>query len=109
MSLRHAGPPIIQRPLNSARSRPPAASAEAEKIEDPPEPRNGHGSARHEAPFDLLEPEAVVARPLVDLDPRQLLLHRIAFNMAPSIARTPPTRSREATLLKYVACSVDIV
>jgi hypothetical protein len=70
VNLGHAGLPIIQRPLNSVRSRSHAASAEAEKIEDPPEPRSGHGSARHEPPFNLLEPEAGVARPLVDLDPR---------------------------------------
>jgi hypothetical protein len=29
-----------------------------------------HGGARHEQSFDPLEPEASVARPLVDLDPR---------------------------------------
>ena len=48
----------------------PAASAKAEKIEDPPQSRSGYGSARHEPPFNLLEPETGVARPLVDLDPR---------------------------------------
>ena len=70
MNLGHAGPPITQRPLGSARSPPLAGSGEAEKTKDPPEPRNGHRSARHEQPFNLLEPEAGVARPLVDLDLR---------------------------------------
>ena len=66
---RHPGPPITQRPLNWARSYLPAASAGTEKVEDPVEPRRV-SSARHEQPFNLLEPEAGVARPLVDLDPR---------------------------------------
>jgi hypothetical protein len=71
VNLGHAGPPIIQRPWGSARSPPLAGSGEAEKTKDPAERRSGDGSARHEQPFNLLKPEAGVARPLVDLDPRR--------------------------------------
>jgi len=78
VNLGHEGPPIIQRPSSSARSPPPARCGEAEMIEDPPEPRSGHGSARFEQPFNLLEPEAGVARPLVDLDPRRRSLGGVA-------------------------------
>jgi len=45
VNLGHEGPPIIQRPSSSARSPPLARCGEAEKIEDPPEPRSGHGIA----------------------------------------------------------------
>ena len=71
VNLGHAGPLNIQRPWGSARSPPLAGSGEAEKIRDPPERRTGDGSAQHEQPFNLLETEAGVARPLVDLDPRR--------------------------------------
>jgi hypothetical protein len=66
----HPGPPISQRPSNSAGSRAVARFAEAEKTKNPPEPQSGHSAARHEQPFDPLELEAGVARPLVELDPR---------------------------------------
>src|SRR5947208_15132803 len=62
-------PPIAQRPPGSATLRS-FVPAEAKKINDRPEPGSGHGSARHKQSFDLLEPEAGVARPLVELDPR---------------------------------------
>ena len=71
MNLGHAVPPIIQRPWGSARSPPLAGSGEAEKTKDPAERQSGDGSARHQQPFNLLELEAGVARPLVDLDPRR--------------------------------------
>jgi hypothetical protein len=70
VNLGHSGPPINQRPSSSARSRRLARSAEAERTKDPPEPRCRHGGARHEQSFDPLKPEAGVARPLVELDPR---------------------------------------
>jgi hypothetical protein len=38
-----------------------------------------------------------------------LLLHKIAFNMTPSVAHTPPTGSREAVLPKYAALLPDAV
>ena len=84
----HRGPPITQRPANSPGSRAIARPAEAEKTDDPPEPQNGHGSARREQSFDPFEPEAGVARPLVEFDPRHALVAS-TFNMAPSIARPP--------------------
>jgi hypothetical protein len=61
---------------------PLARSGEAEKTKDPPEPRSGHGSARHEQSFNLLEPEAGVAHPLVDLDPRHALVASDYFQRA---------------------------
>jgi hypothetical protein len=61
-------PPIAQRPPDSATLRA-FVSAEAKKTTDPPEPRIGCGSARHQQSFELLEPEAGVTRPLVELDP----------------------------------------
>ena len=102
MNFGHERPPNIQRPSSSARSPPLAKCGEAEKIEDPPEPRRGYRSAWCEQPFNLLEPEAGVARPLVDLDPRRALAVQDCFqNGALQSARTPPTRGREAELLKY--------
>jgi hypothetical protein len=41
--------------------------------------RSGDGSARHEQPFNLLEPEAGVAHPLVDLDPRRAFVAQDCF------------------------------
>ena len=79
MNLGHAGPPIIQRPWGSARSPPLAGSGEAKKTKDPAERRSGDGSARPEQPFNLLEPEAGVARPLVDLDPRRAFIAQDCF------------------------------
>jgi hypothetical protein len=60
---------MAQRPPGSATLRS-FVPTEAKKINDRPEPRSGHGSARDKQPFDLLEPEAGVARSLVELDPR---------------------------------------
>ena len=108
MNLGHAGPPIIQRPWGSARSPPLAGSGEAKKTKDPAERRSGDGSARHEQPFNLLEPEAGVARPLVDLDPRRALAVQDYFQHgALHSARTSPTRGREAELLKYAVLLRD--
>jgi hypothetical protein len=68
--LGHKGPAIIQRPSSSVRWRPLAGSADAENSKDQPEPGSARGRARDEQSFNLLKPEAVIARPLVDLDPR---------------------------------------
>ena len=110
MNFGHERPPNIQRPSRSARSRPLAKCGEAEKIEDPPGPRSGHGSARCEQPFNLLEPEAGVARPLVDLDPRRALAVQDYFQHgALHSARTSLTRGREAEFLKYAVLLRDTV
>ena len=39
----------------------------------------GRRGARHQQEFDLLEPEAGVARPLVDLDPRRAFVAQDCF------------------------------
>jgi hypothetical protein len=110
MNFGHEKPPNIQRPSSSARSPPLAKCGETEKIEDPPGARSGHDSARCEQPFNLLEPEAGVARPLVDLDPRRALVVQDCFQHgAPRNACTPPTRGREAELLKYAVLLRDTV
>jgi hypothetical protein len=48
--------------------------ADAKKTNDPPEPRNGHRSSRHQQSFELLKPQAGVTRPLVELDLRYALV-----------------------------------
>ena len=108
MNLGRAGPPTIQRPWGSARSPPLAGFGEAKKTKDPAERRSGDGSARHEQPFHLLEPEAGVARPLVISTRDAHLLHRIAFNMAPSIS-AQPTRAGWQCCSNMRPCFVDTV
>ena len=88
VNLGHSGPPINQRPSSSARSRRLARSAEAERTKDPPEPRCRHGGARHEQSFDPLKPEAGVARPLVELDPRHAPVPKVYFHGALHSAHT---------------------
>jgi hypothetical protein len=44
--------------------------ADLKKTEEPPAPGIRHHGTRHQQSFDALEPEAGVARPLVELDPR---------------------------------------
>jgi hypothetical protein len=60
---------MIQRPSGSATLRA-FIPADAKKTNDPPEPRNGHRSGRHQQSLELLEPQAGVTRPLVEFDPR---------------------------------------
>ena len=51
-------------------------------------------SARHEQPFNLLEPEAGVARPLVDLDLRRASVAQDCFQHDDLHSAHAPTRSR---------------
>jgi len=82
-------PPISQRSLGSAKSPLAVLYADLKKTKEPPEPRiRHHGITRHQQSFDALEPQAGVARPLVDLDPRHALVPLIysqhgAFHSAP--------------------------
>jgi len=101
VNLGHAGPPIIQRPWGSARSPPLAGSGEAEKTKDPAERRSGDGSVRHEQPFDLLELEAGVARPLVDLDPRRVSVAQDCFQHGALHSAHAPDPQPETELHKY--------
>jgi hypothetical protein len=94
VNLGHAGPPIIRRPWSSARSTSLAGSGEAEKTKDPAERGSGKGSARHGQPFNLLEPEAGVARPLVDLDPRRASVAQDCFQHGALHSAHTPTRGR---------------
>ena len=100
MNLGHAGPPITQRPSGSARSPPLAGSGEAEKTKDP---ADGDGSARHEQPFNLLEPEVGVARPLVDLDPRRASVAQDCFQHDALHSAHAPDPQPETELHKYAA------
>src|SRR5271166_2655573 len=80
LNFGYAGrPPITQRPSGSAALRGRAVSARAEKTKGPPDPGSSHGSTRHEQSFDPLEPEAGVAHPLVELDPRHALVPEDCF------------------------------
>ena len=101
MNFVHAGPPNIQRPAGSVRSPPLAGSGEAEKTNDPSEARSGHGRARHEQSFDLLEPKAGVAHPLVDLDPRHALVAWDYFRHGALHTAHAPDRPPETALHKY--------
>jgi len=102
VNLGHAGWPIIQRPRGSARSPPLAGSGEAEKAKDPVERRSGEGSARHEQPFNLLEPEAGVARSLVDLNPRRASVAQDCFQHgALHSAHAPRPSVSWVTLLNF--------
>ena len=101
MNSGHAGPPIIQRPSGSARSPPLAGSREAEKTKDPAERQAGDGSARHEQPFNLLEPEAAVARPVVDLDPRRAFVAQDCFEHGALHSAHAPDPQPETELHKY--------
>ena len=100
MNLGHAGPPIIRRPRGSARSPPLAGSGEAEKTKDP---ADGDGSARHEQPFNLLDPEAGVARPLVDLGPRRAFVAQDCFQHGALHSAHAPDPQPEKELHKYAA------
>jgi hypothetical protein len=101
VNLRHAGPLIIQRPSDLARSPPLAGSGEAENTKDPAERRSGDGSARHEQPFNLLELEAGVARPLVDLDPRRASVAQDCFQHGTLHSAHTPDPQPEAEPHKY--------
>ena len=101
MNLGHPEPPIIQRPWGSARSPPLAGSGEAKKTKHPAERRSGGGSARHEQPFNLLEPEAGVARPLVDLDPRRAFVAQDCFQHGALHSAHAPDPQPETEPHKY--------
>jgi hypothetical protein len=84
-------PPIAQRPLSSVSSR---AVGETKKTNDPPEPGTRSGSTRRQQPFELLEPEAGVARPLVELDPRYALIPQVGSQHGALHSACAPGRSR---------------
>jgi hypothetical protein len=109
VNLGRAGPPIIQRPWGSARSPPLAGSGEAKKTKDPAERRSGDGSARHEQPFHLLEPEAGVARPLVDLDPRRAVAQDCFQHGALHSAHAPNPQPVRQCSSNMRPCFVDTV
>jgi hypothetical protein len=67
-------PPISQRPPGSAKSPLAVLYADLKKTEEPPAPGIRHHGTRHQQSFDALEPEAGVARPLVELDPRHAVV-----------------------------------
>ena len=103
MNLGHAGPPITQRPSGSARSPPLAGSGEAEMTKDSAKRPSSDDSARHEQPFNLLEPEAGVARPLVDLDPRRASVAQDCFQHDALHSAHAPDPQPETELHEYAA------
>ncbi len=91
-NLGRAGrPPITQRPPGSVSSR---AVGEAKKTNDLPEPGTRSGSTRRQQSFELLEPEAGVARPLVELDPRYALIPQVGSQHGALHSACAPGRSR---------------
>ena len=56
--------------------------------------RNHRSSTLHKQSFDPLEPEAGVARTLVDFDPRRASFAYVSAQHAPSTARMHPSPAR---------------
>ena len=89
-------PPIAQRSSGSANSPLTARSAEAKETEQPREPGMCGRGIRQEQPLDPLEPEARVARALVELDPRHAAAPQVGFRhrtlLRTNAARLKPRR-----------------
>ncbi|MFL5269497.1 MAG: hypothetical protein ACJ8AH_23400 [Stellaceae bacterium] len=83
------GSPITQRLSDLAGSRTIGWVAKAKKVENPFEPRSGHGTVRLEQLFHPLELEAGVARTLVELDPRHALVPNLYFQHGALLAHAP--------------------
>jgi hypothetical protein len=88
-----------------------AIYAEAKKTKGLPEPGIGHGRTRRKQSFDPLEPEAGVARPLIDLGPRHAVvpsnyfqhgtLHRAREQAMSTLRETASRPAHAAEILAF--------
>jgi hypothetical protein len=91
---------MAQRPSGSV-SLP--TFAEAKETKNSPAPGLGHKSARHEQSFEALQPQAGVARPLLELGPRHAVAPSVCFQHRALHSTPAPDRSRGRAASQYRA------